>query len=42
MLKALVYSGLVILTFAEVQHPINEDVVNDIKQKTDKWHPHEV
>lgn len=41
MLKVLVYSGIALVATAEILHPINDDMVNDIKKKTDKWQPHE-
>jgi hypothetical protein len=41
MLKVLLISCLIVFVFADNKH-INEDLVNDIKSKTDKWIPHEV
>jgi len=39
--KTLILLALVAFASAEDTHPINHDIVNDIKEKTDIWEPYD-
>ena len=41
MLKLTTLASAIAVALADVAHPINEDIVNEIKAKTDKWQPYE-
>src|SRR5688572_18745234 len=41
MLKLTTVAAAVALATADVVHPVNEDIVSEIKAKTDKWVPYE-
>ena len=39
MLKLTTVASVVALTLADANHPVNEDIVKEIKEKTDLWEP---
>lgn len=41
MIKALTLLCIVIVGNAKKDHPINDDFVNEIKNKTNKWKPYD-
>ena len=41
MLKLTTLATAVAATMADVVHPINDNIVTEIKEKTDKWQPYE-
>jgi len=42
MFKIAIAGSLLVLASCHRDHPINEDIVKEIKQKTTAWIPHEV
>lgn len=39
MLKAFILTTLCVVAFADDKHPVNDEVVTSIKEKTTMWKP---